>query len=131
VTEGITHAGGVVRRVERGEPQLLLVRASRPPHDWVLPKGRIEPNETPEEAARREVREEAGVDAEVGAYLGRLDDYSIGAKNVRAGFFLMRFLREVPADENREIHWCPYDRAIALVRFEDMRRLIREASHRS
>lgn len=110
---------------------MLLVRASRPPHEWVLPKGRIEPGETPEEAACREVREEAGVDAEAGEYLGRLDDYSIGARQVRAGFYLMRFLGEVPADEDREIRWCALDPAIELVVFEDMRRLIREAARRS
>ncbi len=131
MTEGLTHAGGVVRRIDGGEPRVLLVRASRPPHEWVLPKGRIEWGETPEETARREVREEAGADAEVGEYLGRLDDYSVGAREVRAGFFLMEFLRDVPADEDREIRWSTYDEALELVRFEDMRRLILGASRRS
>ena len=46
-------------------PEFLLVQASRPPHEWVLPKGHIEFPETPETAAHREVREESGVEAEV------------------------------------------------------------------
>jgi 8-oxo-dGTP diphosphatase len=37
---------------------------------WELPGGRVEPNETPPEALRRECREELGVDVLVGPQLG-------------------------------------------------------------
>jgi hypothetical protein len=50
---------------------------------------------------------------------------------VRAGFYLMRFVDEVPAEEDREIRWCAPDEALELLEFDDMRRLIREAARRS
>jgi len=40
----------------------------------------------------------------------------------------MRYLRDVPAEEDREIRWCAIDEAIDLIRFENARELIRKAS---
>lgn len=57
-------AGGVV--VDRGE--VLIIRHAR--GEWIMPKGHLEPGETPEEAALREVREETGLTAEILAPLG-------------------------------------------------------------
>jgi 8-oxo-dGTP pyrophosphatase MutT (NUDIX family) len=119
----LTHAGGVVVR----DGRIVLVRAKPAPHDWVLPKGHIEAGETPEQAARREVQEEAGVAAEIIGPIGRLD--YIGWRGpVHAAFFLMRFLREVPAAEARETRWVTPEEAQQLIQFEDTRRLIRAAT---
>jgi bis(5'-nucleosidyl)-tetraphosphatase len=53
-------AGVVVVRETADGPRVLLLRAYR---NWDLPKGRLEPGETPLEAALREVREETGLAA--------------------------------------------------------------------
>jgi ADP-ribose pyrophosphatase YjhB (NUDIX family) len=44
--------------------KVLLARRARP-RLWSLPGGRIEPGETAEQAALRELREEVGVEAEI------------------------------------------------------------------
>src|SRR5258706_366559 len=54
-----TGAGGVVARIENGQVLIALIR-DRGDHEYVLPKGGVEPGETLEEAAAREIREEAG-----------------------------------------------------------------------
>jgi 8-oxo-dGTP pyrophosphatase MutT (NUDIX family) len=122
----LTHAGGIVTRTRDGEALVLLVRATRPPHQWVLPKGHIDGDETPEATARREVQEEAGVDAEVVSYLGQMD-FLRGSEEVRAGFFLMRFVGSVAPTEQRETRWCPFDDAEQLVQFERTRELLAAA----
>lgn len=60
----ITSAGGVVFL---GKKVLLLRKING---DWVLPKGKMELNETPSETAIREVLEETGVHAEIVEFLG-------------------------------------------------------------
>jgi 8-oxo-dGTP pyrophosphatase MutT (NUDIX family) len=53
-------AGGVVVRVAQGEIYAALVREGEYP-DYILPKGKVEPGESLEQAARREIEEEAGL----------------------------------------------------------------------
>ena len=52
--DGLTHAGGVVFRETNGMVQYLLLQATNNSREWVLPKGHIEPGESPQYAAVRE-----------------------------------------------------------------------------
>ena len=57
----------VCAAVRKGKVVLI---SSRSKPEWILPKGGWETDETAEEAARREAREEAGVDGTIGLALG-------------------------------------------------------------
>ena len=65
----IPAAGGVVwRRNDGGPVEILLVH--RPKYDdWSLPKGKLDPGETWESAALREVEEETGLRCRLGEEL--------------------------------------------------------------
>lgn len=120
-----THAGGVVHRERDG--RILLVRARPVPHDWVLPKGHIEKGETPEQTAVREVEEEAGVIAVALRALGMLEFEKPNGKPARVLCFLMRFVRETAAAEEREVGWWTFEEAISLTEFENTRAILEAA----
>jgi ADP-ribose pyrophosphatase YjhB (NUDIX family) len=67
-------AGGVVLREIGGVTQALVIRD--PYLNWGLPKGHLEENETPAQAALREVAEETGLtDLRLGPELVTIDWY--------------------------------------------------------
>jgi 8-oxo-dGTP pyrophosphatase MutT (NUDIX family) len=109
-----------------GEREYLLVEARRSRGEWVLPKGHIEPAETPEAAAVREVEEEAGVRAVVVAQAGE-SEYAVDGQPVRIIFFLMRYQGEASRQEYRARAWRRYEDARRLLRFDDTRRVLMQA----
>jgi diadenosine hexaphosphate hydrolase (ATP-forming) len=126
----VDQAGGIVLREDPAAPRFLVVRARKNPEHWIFPKGHVEPGETAEAAAVREVREEAGVAATPLAPLGAVE-YEDRARTVRVQYFLLRHEREVAADESRETRWCAFDDAVALLTFPSSRDLLHAARQRA
>jgi diadenosine hexaphosphate hydrolase (ATP-forming) len=112
-----------VARTVDGEWEYLLVEARGSRGVWVLPKGHIEPGETPEAAAVREVQEEAGVRAAVVARAGE-GQYAVDGQPVRTIFFLMRYEGEVSRQEDRPREWRRYEDALRLLHFDETRRVL-------
>ena len=123
-----THAGGVVVRTVNGEARYLVVSARRQPDSWVLPKGHIDPGETPADTAAREVLEEAGVVAEVLHSLGVIA-FDTARGPVRSEFFLMRYEHEGQPLEERRRAWLNQTDAMSALGFDDMRQLITAAAN--
>jgi diadenosine hexaphosphate hydrolase (ATP-forming) len=120
----ISHAGGVVFRQSANGLEYLLVRARKPPEAWVFPKGHIEPGESPDRAAVREVLEEAGVRAVIVAPLGTLRLNSHYAE-----MFLMAYGSAADSSPERECAWLGFNPALERLSFEESRRLLKSADH--
>lgn len=105
----------------------LITRGSRPPHEWVLPKGHIDPGETAEEAACREVLEETGVVAEVVAPAGE-ERFVYDGRDVRVRYFAMRATGTGTAIEDRDVQWCALEEALTLLGFDSARDMVRRTA---
>jgi len=123
----VPEAGAIVVRYQGDSPRVLLVTASRNPAHWLFPKGHIEAGETPEEAAAREVREEAGVVGTVWGPAGSTE-YRLDGKTYQVRYFLLAFDREEGQGEaERERLWCSFEEAQERLSFPDLRKLLRDA----
>jgi 8-oxo-dGTP pyrophosphatase MutT (NUDIX family) len=122
-----THSGGVVVRDDGPVRRFLLVTARRQPGQWVFPKGHIEEGETVEQAAMREVNEEAGVEATIVSPIGS-SEYKTARELVRAQFFLMRYVSEEQPGEGRRRAWFTAAEAQRALLYEDARMLIARAA---
>jgi 8-oxo-dGTP pyrophosphatase MutT (NUDIX family) len=104
-------AGGVVVRDKEGQPVVAVVRPRG--EILALPKGHPVGDESPAEAARREVREETGLDAEMVERLGDVKYWYVrGGERVAkvVTFFLFRYRSGSVEDHDHEVEealWIP------------------------
>jgi 8-oxo-dGTP pyrophosphatase MutT (NUDIX family) len=123
----IHQAGSIVVRLDGKEPKVLLVTAKRNPANWIFPKGHVEEGETPEHAALRETREEAGVTGQTIGAAGVLEYGFLGAR-ARVEYFLVLFGREAgPAENGRQRSWFPLEEALERLNYKNTRKLLRKA----
>ncbi|MFM1891322.1 MAG: hypothetical protein RLZ44_399 [Pseudomonadota bacterium] len=114
-------AGIVVVRYFTSGPHYLLLRAYR---YWDFPKGLVEPGEPPLQAARREVREEAGLerlDLRWGEEYRETPPYGRGKvaryylAECRDGEVRLGVSPELGRPEHHEYRWLAYGAARALL----------------
>jgi 8-oxo-dGTP pyrophosphatase MutT (NUDIX family) len=124
-----TGAGGVVARVEGGRILVALIR-DKGDREYVLPKGGVEHGETLEQAAVREIAEEAGFRAlTLLAELG-VGERLAGKKAVwqRTHYFLFLTdeVKGKPTDRRQwEVHWHDLDQLPDLY-WREQAQLIRD-----
>jgi len=115
----IRAAGGVVVR----DGRVLIVHRSRY-DDWSLPKGKLEPGETWEDAALREVREETGLRCALGAFLGS-SRYAPGGIEKEVRWWSMTSGDEArPTNEVDAVQWATPGEARELLSYEGERQLL-------
>jgi len=113
--------------VVNGCGQLLLGKRSVEPAlgQWCLPGGFVEVNETMEQAALRELREETGLDAERGHFIGCFYQNSIYYGGVIIFGYRIETVRGEPTagDDMQELRYYSFD-SLPPIAFESHRRLI-------
>jgi len=132
-------AGGLVyRRLKDGGLEFVLIRP-KGADSWGLPKGHIEKDESVEDAAVREVREETGLQVGHVEPLGDVSyvfswrdrpDASLVRIFKRVHFFRMEFIGGAPAPQDSEIAevaWYGADEAFTRATYKDERNLIGKA----
>src|ERR1700678_1812339 len=99
-------AGGAVWGRRDGGLEVVLVHRPRY-DDWSLPKGKVDPGESDEEAALREVAEEASVAARLGAELPSTEYVDRSGKWKRVRYWAMTALHGAggPDNEVDEVAW--------------------------
>jgi len=126
-------AGGVV---VRGDETIVIVptrRGAQGQQVLALPKGHVDPGETPAQTALREVREETGVDAELVEKLGDVRYfYQRGGKRIfkRVTFYLFAYCGgsiDDHDDEVEEARWMPLTEAVQLLSYDGEREMAERA----
>jgi 8-oxo-dGTP pyrophosphatase MutT (NUDIX family) len=111
---GKPRASAVVWRPRAGVPEFLVVECSGRAGRFTLPGGKIDPGETPTQAALRETREEAGVQAFAQRNLGSYPHRKHGGRTHPTTVFLARYAVDTAADEDRERRWVTAEEARTL-----------------
>ena len=105
-----------------------------------MPKGSIEFDETPEDTAVRETREETGCDGRIISTLSEIeywytrrgdDGEKVRVRKV-VSFFLMQYVSGDIADHDHEVddvRWVALERALKKISYDAESRVLQEAIH--
>lgn len=109
-----THKVSVAAMVHNGKGKILLVNS--PWRGWEYPGGLIEPGETFEEALRREIREESGVEVEIERFVGICKNLEKDIVNID---FVCRYVSGelTTSDESTEVVWVTPEEAVKMITF--------------
>ena len=130
-------AGGIVfRNSKTGDIEILLIQDSK--NRWTIPKGHIEEGESAQQAAKREIAEEAGLeDTDVLGWLGKIYfRYRREEKLVliTQQIYLIRAKGDTNAIQKEEwmkgIKWFSFEEAYDKIEYEDIGKLMLIAKKR-
>ena len=107
-----THLVSCAGLVTNDEGKILLVKS--PLRGWEYPGGIIEPGETFQEALRREIREEAGVEVEITGFIGICNNIE---KNIVNIDFTCRYIGGdlVTSEESSQVEWFTREEALMAI----------------
>lgn len=116
------------------DDEILLI-STRDGRRWQLPKGHIEPGESSEQAAIREIREETGVSGRATRKLGSLEYDFTGERGrrirKRVDYYLVEFTGGSSRNHDRRevsgAQWFTWDRGLAKLTFDNERSLVEQA----
>ncbi len=126
----IIAAGGVLWH-SHDQDRLAVVRRNRYGGDWTLPKGKVQRDESWEDAAQREVQEETGYTASLGEFAGVVWHKVNGVPKVTFYWHMAAQSGHFTAnDETIEVQWLTLPEAVQQLSYEAERHLLLQAGIR-
>lgn len=125
--------GAVVFTKDQGEPRYIIIHQTN--GVYCFPKGHVEPGETEEETALREIKEEVGLDVKICEGFRKTDEYkfSVNGEKViqkEVVYFLAEFENQTPHHQESElsgVYLLNIDEALDMLSFDGMRQILQEA----
>lgn len=127
--EFVRAAGGIVLRRTATGDEVLVVHRPRY-DDWSLPKGKLDPGETFEAAAVREVEEETGWRCRLGPELPSVRYRDRHGRDKVVRYWVMTPVEEAPftpGEEVDELRWLSPIAAATLLTYDADRELLAAA----
>ena len=125
--ELVLAAGGIVlRQAKAGRWEVAVVHRPSPRDDWSLPKGKLDPGETLEACALREVEEETGLRCRLLDVVGTTEYVDRRGRPKEVTYWMMEVLggEFAPNDEVDELRWLELDMARRALSYEHDQRLL-------
>ena len=131
--ENPVSAGGVVYRLVDGQTEIVIcnIKASS---TWGLPKGTPDSDETREQTALREVREETGLEVDIEGYIDSVDYWFVRtAERVRYHKTVIFYLMS-PTGGDMSLHdhefdvvqWLPAEEALKTLTYKNEVRVVQK-----
>lgn len=117
-------AGAIIVRVNEGKPEVLLeYRGRNGFEDWSFPKGGMDEDETPEETAKREVKEETGLEIEIIKVLPTIFYSNEHDGEVRQYMFLAKPKSDciIPETSLDKVEWTQFDKAVSKLTYRNLK----------
>lgn len=129
-------AGGVAYRRDDDGHSMAVIKTSEEGR-WQLPKGMVDPGETREQAALREVREEAGIDCKIEETLDTIEYWFVASYDgpkkryhKKVTFYLMKYISGSVEDHDHEVteaRWVSLDDALEMLAFQNEKDVVEKA----
>ena len=122
--------GALVFRRFHGNTELLLIKHANGGH-WSFPKGHVEPGETEEETALREIKEETGIDVIIDPSFREVISYSPKKDTQKDVIYFIARAQNydyTPQEEEiSQIKWGEINRAHTILTYDNDKQLVNKA----
>ena len=122
--------GAVVFRKYHGNIELLLIKHVVGGH-WSFPKGHVEPGETEEQTALREIKEETGIDVELNTSFREVVSYSPKRDTTKDVIYFLgkaKTFQYTPQEEEiAQIKWVEINLAHSFLTYDNDKQLVNKA----